>query len=146
MSVVEAENDVIVIGGWRGIPNPNGGYDIHSSAGYDSYRGWAGTKEAAVKWLEDSSGVTYSKLPEIKIANIQVIHEAKQAILAFPFRKNDFYQHTFYYKGDVCLGSIQTKYVNGRYSYLTLPTGMNHCIPYASVQWLCEANGLRLVE
>ena len=139
-------NEVIVIGGWRAIPNPNGGYDIHARSGHDSYRGWAGTKEAAVKWLEDSSGVTYSKLPEIKMANITVIAEEKQSILKFPFRKNDYYQHTFYYKGDVCLGSIQTKFVNGRYSYLTLPAGMTHCITYASVQWLCEANGFRLVE
>jgi hypothetical protein len=139
-------SEAIVIGGWRAIPNPNGGYDIHAKSGHDSYRGWAGTKEAATKWLEDSSGVTYSSLPELHKDDITVIPEEKQAILKFPFRRNDYYQHTFYYKGDVCLGSIQTKRVNGRESYLTLPAGMNHCIPSASLQWLCEANGFRLVE
>jgi hypothetical protein len=138
--------DYITIGGWRAIPNPNGGYDIHSNSTYDSFKGWARTKEAAIRWLEDSSGVTYSRLPELRKGNITMVPGGRQSIPKFPFRKRDYYEHTHYYNGEFRLGSILTKYTNGKCSYMTLPVGSNSCIPYPSLRWLCEANGFRLID
>jgi hypothetical protein len=136
---------IIEVNGWRAIPRSDtGGYDISAPGG--AYRGHAITKEAAEQWLDEASGAAYNRLPAVKKDELRVEVGPKVPIAQFPFRRNDFYQHTHYYYGDKRLGSIQYKVKRGKHGYLTLPHGTQSCTQGANLRWLLQQNSLRLVD
>lgn len=137
---------MITVGGWRALPNRNGGFDIHAPGSYDTFRGWAETEDVAKKWLDEASGEAYKRLPPVRQDELRIVQGEKTPLARFPFRRNDYYQHTFYYLGDTCLGSVQVKREHGRTETLTLPFGQNCCCRGADLRWLCQQNGLRLVS
>lgn len=133
----------ITINGWRAVPNGDG-YDIHKPGSYDTFCGYANNERVAIKWLEDSSGLTYQRLPEVKRTDIIVKDGPRQPISKWPYRSNDTYQHRFYFLGEKMLGSIQTKVERGRTETLTVYSGT--CVRGSDLRWICEQNGLRLVD
>lgn len=139
------EPTTIEVRGWKAIPNPTGGYDLHKPGAYETFSGWCGTEELAREWLDTASGAAYDRLPAVKRSELREEVGQKNPIAQFPFRRNEYYQHTFYYYGDKCLGSIQYKFQRGRGSYLTSPYGTNSCVQGSDLKWLCKENGLRLV-
>jgi hypothetical protein len=141
--MVATGKKTITIGKWRAVPNGDG-YDIHAPGMFDTFRGYANSEKVAIKWLEDSSGLTYQRLPELKRSDITVKEGPRQGISKFPYRKNDTFQHTFYFLGEQLLGSIQTKVERGRTTLLTCCGDSGIC--GSDLRWICEQNGLRLVD
>ena len=131
--------------GWRAEPAADGGFNIHSPGSYDTYRGWAKDKTVAIKWIEDASGLTYRRLPAIKMQELTVQTGARLPLAQFPFRPKDYYQHVFYHQGDKLLGSVQIKSCRGRVTTLTSAVGHGAVIG-RDLRWMCEQHGLRLED
>ena len=141
--MIATKKKTITIGKWRAVPNGDG-YDIHAPGTFDTFRGYANNETVAIKWLEDSSGLTYQRLPEVKRSDLIVKDGPRQAISKFPFRPNDTFQHTFYFLGENMLGSIQTKVERGRTTLLTCCK--DAVIRGSDLRWICSQHGLRLVD
>ncbi len=133
----------IKIEGWRAVPTEYGGYDIHSPGFYDTYRGWANNRSVAIKWIEDASGLTYRRLPEIKMQELTIQTGARLPLVQFPYRPKDYHQNVFYSLGETLLGSVQFKYCRGQVTTLTSVVGHGAVIG-RDLRWMCEQHGLRL--
>lgn len=132
----------IHIYGWRAEPAEYGGYNIHSPGIYDTYRGWAKNRSVAIKWMEDASGLTFRRLPPIKLSELTIRTGARQPLP--DGRKGNYYQHTFYHHGEVLLGTVQIKVCRGRVTTLTCAIG--HGVIGRDLRWMCEQHGLRLID
>lgn len=123
----------IVVDGWRAEPADIGGYWIYAP-GYGGLCGHARTQEVAEKWLDESSGRAYKRLPEVKKSELRLVKGARLPIAQFPFRRNDWHQPYAYYLGDRYLGTIHVKQKRGRMEIM------------GDLKTICKDNGLRLVD
>lgn len=135
-------NGILSRGSWRAVPAEVGGYELHSPGAYDTFRGHARTREAAEVWLDEASGQLYARLPVVKRSELREVLGER---IDLPGGCG-FYQHTFFYHGDRFLGSVQYRERHGRHDWMTCPAGKQNAILTADVRWLCQENGLQLVD
>lgn len=140
--MVATNPDGFSLRGWKAKRCELGGFYIYAPGAGDTLRGHALTEKVAIEWLEEASGITYEKLPPITREELIVRVGPTERLSEFPCRGT--YQLTHYYHGDKYLGKVQVKRRGHRIEILT--AAGNVCVRGCNLKWLCEQNGLRLVE
>jgi hypothetical protein len=62
-----------------------------------------------------------------------------------PYQPTHTYQFTHYWLGDRCLGAVCVKKSYGRTTLSTLASGCDEKFSGASVSWMAEKNGFKLI-
>lgn len=149
--VATEEKEVIRVGNWMAKQCEVGGNDyyIYDHRGNPmGFRGLARSRDVAVKWLEDGSGLTYSRLPPVKMSELCIVRGEKiRDRLANGHR--GWYRITQYFIGDKLLGRTQVKvyklFNRERVDVLTSAEGSG-AVLNIDIRWMLEQNGLRLVD
>lgn len=139
------ETKDIKIGGWTGKPSKNigNGYDLYDAR--NEYRGWC-PESKIVEHLNEMSGENFRALPAVKPSELrrEVGEKIRSGIAG------QWYRHTRYFKGEQLLGTIQTRqrYYGRRIGSRieTHSCAKNAAVMGSSLSFICEQNGLRLIE
>lgn len=146
MPKYNAEAKPVEVNGYKAMIDIDGNYWLHKPNGdFYSFVPASYSREQVIEMFKEDSGENYRNLPAVKRSEIKVSYGQK--IKGFA---GSWYATDTYHFGEKLLGSIcsKRKFLGKRFGHRfeTLSGVRNTCVRGSDLSWICQQNGLRLVD